>query len=73
MQFLDPVACFFASPALAQCVVPNALTNGQVADASEVMENFDAVADCADAVDDESVETMGTPASGEIEYRSIHT
>ncbi|MCQ1571603.1 hypothetical protein NFO65_12740 [Neorhizobium galegae] len=32
----------------AQCVVPNDLTNGQVADANQVMGNFDAIAGCAD-------------------------
>lgn len=32
----------------AQCVVPNQITNGQPADATKVMENFGAVADCAE-------------------------
>ena len=46
----------------ASCPVPNAITNGQVADASKVMENFDAVADCAE----QAVTATGTPASGSI-------
>lgn len=48
--------------AVAQCVVPNVLLNGQVADAAAVMENFDEVASCADA----SLKATGTPASGEL-------
>lgn len=51
-----------SSPASAQCTVPNVLTNGQVADASEVMDNFNAVAECAD----EAVTPTGSPQSGEI-------
>jgi hypothetical protein len=31
-----------------QCVVPNILANGQVADANQVMSNFDAIAGCVD-------------------------
>lgn len=50
------------SPSYAQCSVPNVLTNGQVADASEVMDNFNAVADCADA----AVTTTGAPTTGAI-------
>ena len=49
-------------PALAQCTVPNTLTNGQVADASEVMDNFNAVAECAEA----AVTPTGSPQTGEI-------
>jgi hypothetical protein len=39
-------------PALASaasCTAPNSITNGQVADASKVMQNFNTVADCVDA------------------------
>lgn len=54
-----------SAPAFAQCTVPNVLTNGQVADASEVMDNFNAVAACADNAADAVLPT-GTPASGEI-------
>jgi hypothetical protein len=60
-------ACWLpAAPASAQCVVPNVLTNGQVADATEVMENFDEVAGCVDTLEDAAVTTTGTPASGNI-------
>jgi hypothetical protein len=51
-----------AYPAFAECTVPNSITNGQVADASKVMDNFNAVADCVDA----GVKPTGTPQSGEI-------
>jgi hypothetical protein len=51
-----------ASAQVPQCTVPNTLVNGQVADASDVMENFNAVAACAD----NSVTPEGTPATGEI-------
>ncbi len=43
--------------------VPNTLTNGQAADAIEVMENFDAVRDC---VDDVGIVSSGTV--GQIGY-----
>lgn len=43
------LACLiFATPASAACTVPNVITNGQVADATKVMEDFNAVAACAD-------------------------
>jgi hypothetical protein len=32
--------------ASAQCTVPNQITNGQVADASQIMANFNAVLNC---------------------------
>jgi hypothetical protein len=35
-----------ASVAQAQCSLPFALTNGQIADAAQVMANFNALADC---------------------------
>lgn len=38
-----------SSPVNAACVVPNQLTNGQAADASQMTENFNAVAACADS------------------------
>lgn len=53
---------FSFSPAFAQCTVPNAITNGQVADASKVMDNFNAIANCVDA----GVKPTGTPQNGEI-------
>lgn len=50
------------TPAFAECVVPNPITNGQVADASKVMENFDAISNCVN----EGVKPTGTPQTGEI-------
>jgi hypothetical protein len=55
-----------SSAALAQCTVPNTLANGQVADASEVMDNFNAVAACADEADNSAVKQSGTPAAGQV-------
>ena len=56
-----------ASPTQAQqCTVPNTLVNGQVADATEVMDNFNAVAACADDTKDDAVTHEGTPDAGEI-------
>lgn len=49
-------------PAIAACSIPHALTNGQVADATDVMDNFDAVAACADA----AVTPSGSPTAGQI-------
>ena len=46
----------------ATCTVPNSIANGQVADAGKVMDNFNAVADCAQA----GVTTTGSPTSGAI-------
>jgi hypothetical protein len=51
-----------AKPAFAECTVPNAITNGQVADASKVMDNFTAIADCVDA----GVKPTGTPQTGQV-------
>lgn len=56
------VLAFLAQPAMADCPVPNVLTNGQVADASEVMENFNTVAQCAGA----AVTPTGSPQTGAI-------
>ncbi|MEL6529157.1 MAG: hypothetical protein AAFQ27_04300 [Pseudomonadota bacterium] len=49
-----------------QCTVPNTITNGQVADATEVMDNFNAVAACVDETRDNAVTHEGTPNAGEI-------
>ena len=46
----------------APCTVPNAIANGQVADASKVMDNFNAVANCAQ----QGVTTTGSPTAGAI-------
>lgn len=59
-------AMTFSVPAFAECTVPNVLTNGQVADATEVMDNFNAVAECADTYADASVTPTGTPQAGAI-------
>jgi hypothetical protein len=49
-----------------QCTVPNTLVNGQIADATEVMDNFNAIAACVDATRDDAVTHDGTPDPGEI-------
>lgn len=56
-----PVAfsIIFSSSAYAACPTPNILNNGQVADATEVMANFDAISNCATA-------TSGSPANGSL-------
>jgi hypothetical protein len=52
-----------ASPATAAtCSVPNVIANGQVADASRVMDNFTAVAGCAE----QRVTATGTPVTGSV-------
>ncbi|MBA3676733.1 MAG: hypothetical protein H0W74_04940 [Sphingosinicella sp.] len=48
-----------SSPAGATCPVPNPITAGQVADAPELMGNFDALSNC-------SVSTTGSPAPGNL-------
>jgi hypothetical protein len=40
--------------------------NGQIADATEVMDNFNAIAACVDATRDDAVTHDGTPDPGEI-------
>ena len=55
-----------STSAFGQCIVPNTLTNGQIADASEVMDNFNAVAQCADDAADAAVKPSGTPQAGQI-------
>jgi hypothetical protein len=52
----------FSVMAFAACTVPNVLTNGQVADASEVMDNFNAVAECTD----DALKPSGVPQAGKI-------
>ena len=46
----------------APCTVPNTIANGQVADATRIMDNFNAVADCAE----DGVTTTGAPTTGSI-------
>lgn len=55
-----------AAPAIAGCAVPHSLTNGQVADASEVMDNINAVATCADDAANAAVTPTGSPSSGNL-------
>lgn len=49
-----------------QCTVPNTIANGQVADATEVMDNFNAVAACVDDTRNNAVTHEGAPNAGEI-------
>lgn len=49
-----------------QCTVPNTLVNGQVADATDVMENFNAVANCVENARADGVSHEGAPSAGEI-------
>jgi hypothetical protein len=53
---------FYSEPALAECVVPNVVANGQVADASKIMDNFTAIASCVDT----GVKPSGVPETGSI-------
>lgn len=46
----------------ATCAVPNSISNGQVADATKIMDNFNAVADCAEA----AVAPSGSPTTGSV-------
>jgi hypothetical protein len=50
------------APAEAACSVPNSITNGQTADATAVMGNFNALKDCANL----AVLPSGTPAVGSL-------
>lgn len=61
---LGPLAS--AAPAHAQCTIPHVVANGQVADASKVMDNFNTVAACVDGVTDTTVTHTGVPQTGEI-------
>jgi hypothetical protein len=53
------LALAWPTPASATCAVPNTLTNGQVADASQVMGNFNALGNC-------SVSTTGSTPVGSL-------
>ena len=46
----------------ATCSVPNTISNGQIADASKIMDNFNAVANCVQ----QAITATGTPATGSI-------
>lgn len=52
----------YSSPASADCLLPHAISNGQVADASRIMDNFNAVVDCAV----NATQPTGIPRAGEI-------
>ncbi len=54
-----------ASAQVPQCAVPNTLVNGQVADATDVMENFNAVANCVDGAMDDTVTHEGEAFANE--------
>lgn len=53
---------FPVSPAHAACAVPNTFSNGQPADATAVMGNFNALNDCVNS----SVSPSGTPTAGNL-------
>jgi hypothetical protein len=55
-----------ASAQVPQWTVPNTLVNGQVADATDVMENFNAVADCVESARGDTVTHDGTPTTGQV-------
>lgn len=57
------LAAAFATPSYGSCPVPNTLTNGQVADATQLMSNFDTLGNCA-------VSATGTVTSGSIAVMS---
>jgi hypothetical protein len=60
---LAPTAMLSGVPAhSATCTVPNTVSNGQVADATKIMDNFNAVADCAEA----AVAPTGSPSTGSL-------
>lgn len=46
----------------ATCTVPNAIANGQIADASKIMNNFNAVANCAQ----QAITATGVPTAGSL-------
>lgn len=60
------MAMFLPSAAWGACTVPNTISNGQVADATAVMGNFEAIADCVDTLTSDAVTHSGTPTTGEI-------
>ena len=60
LALLAAAAAAYASPASATCPVPHQLTNGQIADATTVMGNFNALANCAGV--DQTAWTTYTPS-----------
>lgn len=61
VAFLFPTASNAES-----CSVPHVLNNGEIADANQVMENFNAVAACVDGARADATTHEGSPNSGEI-------
>lgn len=61
-----PIVLLSSPTHAAPCTVPNTIANGQVADATKIMDNFNAVATCAEA----GVTTTGTPTTGSIAVMS---
>lgn len=49
-------------PVIAECAIPNVIANGEVSDASKVMDNFNAIAACVD----DGVKPTGVPQAGSI-------
>jgi hypothetical protein len=49
-----------------QCTAPHALVNGQIADATDVMENFNAVANCVESAGGDAVTHDGEAFSNEV-------
>ena len=66
VTFTGSLLATAASAQVPQCTVPNTLVNGQVADATDVMENFNAVANCVESARGDTVTHEGTPTTGEI-------
>lgn len=66
LPLLSFLSIIITNPASANCAVPNIINNGQVADASVVMENFNAVADCVNGVDAQAVTTSGSATPGGV-------
>ena len=62
LVFALALSLFLPARAEAACTVPYSITNGQVADATAVMGNFNALKGCADS----AVTTTGTPAAGNV-------
>jgi hypothetical protein len=63
MMVAVPFEAAEAPRALASsCTVPNTISNGQIADATKIMDDINAVADCAEG----GVAATGTPTTGSV-------
>lgn len=58
-----PILLMATTSAGAACVVPNTLSNGQTADATQLMADFNAVAECADA-------SLPAGSIGSVQYKT---